>query len=516
MIAASIRRHPLAAQAAVAVLLAFATRAWQFGNPIIQVDEQFYLLTGDRLLHGALPFVDIWDRKPVGTFLLYAAIRLLGGEGIVQYQIVATLFAAATAFLIAAIVLHLANARAAALSGAAYLLWLLVFDGSGGQTPVFYNLFMAAAGAATLAAIAPGAGRRRLVLIGSAAMLLTGIAMQIKYSAVFEGVFFGCMLLWRAFQMPTHRWRVALPAAALWIGCALAPTVAAYLWYLSVGQADAFVYANFLSILDRGSWPPGKLIGRLATMVGLALPLLLGAAVEWRAAAPEQDEAARVRRFVLGWLGSAILGVLLFGTYFHHYFLPVLVPLSLACGRLLGDRTAGIAAFAGDRIHFMPFGRFVLLTGLVMIAITAPKRLKQRGDGASVRMLADTIRANIDGCLFVFDGEPILYYLTGARLATTRAFPNHLNDATESAAVGLDPAAEVRRILETGSADIIVGSDRPDPRYNPATLALINAALRDDYRVVLRTRIGSRDRIVYKRQVGRPHQTCRPSDPTAR
>src|SRR3546814_2283430 len=40
---------------------------------------------------GATPYVDIWDRKPVGLFLLYSGIRLLGGDGIVQYQIVALL-----------------------------------------------------------------------------------------------------------------------------------------------------------------------------------------------------------------------------------------------------------------------------------------------------------------------------------------------------------------------------------------------------------------------------------------
>ena len=64
-----------------------------FGNPVIgsdEGDEQFYLLVGDRMLHGLLPYVDVWDRKPVGLFLVYAAIRLLGGEGIWQYQLAAT------------------------------------------------------------------------------------------------------------------------------------------------------------------------------------------------------------------------------------------------------------------------------------------------------------------------------------------------------------------------------------------------------------------------------------------
>ena len=74
----------------VIMLAAVVLRGWDFGNPVIHVDEQYYLLVGDRLLHGAVPYIDIWDRKPVGLFLLFAAIRLLPGDGIVAYQLVAT------------------------------------------------------------------------------------------------------------------------------------------------------------------------------------------------------------------------------------------------------------------------------------------------------------------------------------------------------------------------------------------------------------------------------------------
>uniref|UniRef100_UPI001C08B440 hypothetical protein n=1 Tax=Acinetobacter baumannii TaxID=470 RepID=UPI001C08B440 len=54
----------------ILLMFAVAVRARDFGNPSIHVDEQFYLLVGDRMLHGALPYLDIWDRKPIGLFLL--------------------------------------------------------------------------------------------------------------------------------------------------------------------------------------------------------------------------------------------------------------------------------------------------------------------------------------------------------------------------------------------------------------------------------------------------------------
>jgi hypothetical protein len=51
-------------------LLAFALlmRGQTFNDPVLGFDEQFYLLVGDRMLHGAVPYVDIFDRKPIGLF----------------------------------------------------------------------------------------------------------------------------------------------------------------------------------------------------------------------------------------------------------------------------------------------------------------------------------------------------------------------------------------------------------------------------------------------------------------
>ncbi len=53
---------------AALALLAFAvlTRMRDFGNPVAHVDEQYYLLVGDRILHGARLYIDLWDRKPPG------------------------------------------------------------------------------------------------------------------------------------------------------------------------------------------------------------------------------------------------------------------------------------------------------------------------------------------------------------------------------------------------------------------------------------------------------------------
>ncbi len=82
-----------------------------------------------------------------------------------------------------------------------YILGLNFADGQGGQAPVFYTLGTTAA----VWLILPRAGDRpseprrmgRAVL----ALLLVGIALQIKYSVLLEGMFFGLWLLWREWQL---------------------------------------------------------------------------------------------------------------------------------------------------------------------------------------------------------------------------------------------------------------------------------------------------------------------------
>jgi hypothetical protein len=176
------------------MLAALLIRGITFGYPMLHIDEQFYLLVGDRMLHGAVPYVDIWDRKPVGLFILYAAIRLLGGLGVVQYQVVAMLFAAATALAIYRMARMIARPWGAFWAGVAYLLCLSGYQCYGGQAPVFFNLPMALAGL-MLCRMASQGARARLVRGGLGVMALVGIALQIKYTALFEGITFGLVLM---------------------------------------------------------------------------------------------------------------------------------------------------------------------------------------------------------------------------------------------------------------------------------------------------------------------------------
>ncbi len=190
------------------ILVALVVRAQGFGNPVTGFDEQFYLLVGDRMLHGAMPYVDIFDRKPIGLFLLYAVCACWGGEGFLAYKLVATGFVVATAFGVQRVARGFARTARGHRGGDPLYPLADLMEGEGGQSPVFYNALMLLAATATLRAVERRGG---LFASGAVAMGAVGVALQIKYAVLPEGFAFGCILLWLGW-----RERVPLVRLAAW------------------------------------------------------------------------------------------------------------------------------------------------------------------------------------------------------------------------------------------------------------------------------------------------------------
>lgn len=463
-------------------LLGLVLRVWDLGNPVIHVDEQWYLLVGDRMWHGAVPYLTIWDRKPIGLFLLFAAIRALPGDGILAYQLAALGCAVVTAWVVQAGARRIGAAPAGAwAAGALYLVGLSVLGGRGGQAPVFYNLPMAVAGVMTLALPGLGAHRRsgRIAARGVAVCLLAGIAIQMKYTPAVEGAGFALVHLWWLRRAGARLPALAGAALAMLIA-GLAPTIAAAAWYAAHGALATFVFANFTSIGLRPGYPAGQLAMRLLGIATILSPSIAAAIATWRMRGTEGAGVA----LAAVWLAAAVLGFLAIGTFFDHYALPLLAPLSVMAGPAFGRAPRARAA--------------ALVLGLLMVMgvqIALP-----RGDRAGARALAAVVKANsTTGCPYVFIGDTVTYLLADACLPTAYAFPNLLAYTTERGATGIDEAREVRRIL-AGRPPVIVTTDRRLPIWNPASLHAVKAALAREYRPVFAVPRAGWHSVVYLRR----------------
>jgi 4-amino-4-deoxy-L-arabinose transferase-like glycosyltransferase len=474
-------------RAAVGFLLAaLVIRGATFGYPVLHIDEQFYLLVGDRMLHGALPFVDIWDRKPVGLFMIYAGIRLLGGLGVVQYQVVATLFAAATTLVIYRMARMVAPAWGAWWAGVAYLLCLSGYQCFGGQAPVFFNLPMALAALILCRMVAQGE-QARLLRGGLGVMALVGVALQIKYTVLFEGIAFGLALMWLGHRQGWSHGRV-LTASVAWIVMALTPTLLAFGYYVAIGHGAAFAYANFQSIFARSESMEGA-FGRLAKEMGALAPVWLAIFLAPFMLAAPAHQNNRVLAFLRFWSVAAMLGFLVFGVWYDHYVAPMLVPLMATAAPALGRRWK-------DGLWYTVL--LILVSAGAAIAITH-YTMTHHGTREQIERMAQAIDRERQGaCIYINEGDPILYQYTHACIVTPYIFPNHLNGMVDFNALGINGMDEVARIMNQHPRVVVMTREPSSEPPNWAVRSYIQTRLARDYVLADAMNVGWRRMLVYR------------------
>ena len=451
--------------------VAIVTRAAVFGNAAYSGDDQYYLLVGKAIDHGQLPYVDIWDRKPIGLFLIYAAIARLGGSGVEQYQLVAGLFAVATAWVVTRLASRIANRQGALLAGIVYLATLVPFGGQGGQSPVFYNLLIAVA---ALSFVRAAEGSTRLVPAAMAAMVACGLSLTVKQVSLVEGIYFGLCFLVLAHCRQWPPLRLVGLAAAM-IALALLPTLLAALYYFAHGHLNDYLFANFASIFrkaDQGarSREFGVLF-LLVFMAPLILAAVIGAIMRYRSFGSTDLRST----FISGWMIAALLGIMLIPNFYDHYELPLIAPLGVSAATLLGRRT-GIALAAALCLTAWSEGSMFSFES------------NREGRQAFESMASVISRSRHNGCLYLASGPPLLYDRAGDCRLTKYQFAEHLADANEARAIGTDQQAELGRVLKLKPA-VIVRVAAPILEANPHSLARVAAVLAGDYRRIMVRRV---------------------------
>ena len=455
-------RHPLV-RLLVLAGVALVLRWSSFGDPNITADEGFYHTVGLAMHHGALPYVDVWDRKPLGLFLIYWAITGLSPTPL-AYQLAACACAVGTAYVIGIIVRRWAGGQGALLAGVVYLAWLTPLFGFGGQSPVFYNLLIASAAALLLHGM-PALARRQPSPAVTFALLLAGLAITVKTTALFESLFFGlCAIeaLWRS-----HR-PVAVVAAkaAGWALLGAAPTLAIAGYYAAVGHWNEYWHAMVTANLVKGGdWASSQL--RLELLWRLLLPVTLAAAGGLIL------QRSRPRPIVLGWLVAALVGLAAVPNFYPHYALPLLVVLCIAAAPLLDRRGIGLIAA-------------LVLTGLALRTEPAFRPGQAERSRQTFAELSQAIRTHDGGrALLVYAGPAQLYPMTGHAFPTPLAFETHLSQQAEQNVSHLDTVAELRRVLAASPGAVVVPVTVRNGPVIPETWAMVNGYVRAHCRRIM-------------------------------
>jgi hypothetical protein len=453
--------------ALVLVMVALASRGMWLGDPVADFDEQLYSFIGWRMTQGDLPYVDAWDRKPFGLFLIFAVAHWLFGPEPVAYQALAFLSVLSGAWLVYLLSLRLVDRTSSTIAAALYLLLLAAYGSYSAQSEVFHTPLMALMCWLVVDPNRPDAVKRAF-----AAILVGGIALQIKYTVLPQCVFFGAWSLycrWRAGVTPMR----LVPLAASFSFLGLLPTALVAALYASKGQFGAFWFANFVSFFDRepsqfGRFWPGHLSGAIPMAAIIALGLYAALRLS-----PPRDR--KLFAFYTGWGLAAFASVMMPATTYLYYYGALAAPAVLIALPLIDRNSPG---------RLVPAG--ALVAGLLLI-VNPPERLAHSlGERRAEARLSGAIApfVNSDQCLYVFDGPTALYRTTDSCLPSRFIYPDHLNNALERKALGISQTREIRRILDTRPG-VIVTAALPVTIPCQECLALVTNAVGQDYRPII-------------------------------
>lgn len=490
--------------AALAVLTLLAglvlfLRLTALPQSVIDWDESIYLLMARSMLQGHVPYTAVWDTKPPGLYVLFALAQILFGQTVLAIRLLAMAVVTATTLLIWLYGRSLLGGWAiGALAALFYAIFSTQNGGLASNAEIMFAPFTVAAflllgwRTGVPAAIQPG---RRLTFL--AIGLLLGAAIQIKAVAGMELLAVLALLglpplLSRRAGRPLQRGETALAAGLVLVGALLPLLLAAGAFVLEGHFAD-YVYANFTatSIYLRAAPPLAP-----APVAEALLAQARGAALLWLAALAALPLAWSIRRrhphvalnlLALGmWWAFALAATVLSRRYFPHYFLQVLPPLSLLA--------AAVIVQAVQLDSGLPRARQALLVGLIVaIGLAQPiaRPLRHSLEEAQV-LIRRTPRVELlnytaaylrermapDDTIFVAEGPPILYYLTGAPIPTRYALPAYLNRPDVSVITGIDPLAELERIMALRPRYVVLAEDY---RHDPVFLAHLQAHLARNY-----------------------------------
>jgi hypothetical protein len=443
------------------LLLAAALRLDTFGDPNMHGDEVFYQTVGVAMHQGALPYVDVWDRKPFGLFALSWLIAAVSTD-MLAFQLAALLAATGTAWAIARLVREWATTVAALLAGAAYLLWLAPLQGYGGQSPVFYNLFIALAALMVFRSL-PELRKGRVPAAIPAAMLLAGLGITIKTTALFDAAFLGLYACWTLWHSPAGRslfWR----NTAFWALIGAAPALLIAVGYWAIGHCAEYWQAMIGANLGKPVHGPTSLI-RLEVMALALAPVALLALPGLFVLKGE------ARRFILVWLAAALIGLAAVPNFYIHYALPLLVPLCVATSGVFARGLIGVGA--------------IVFLAILSLTIAPIKPGHAAQSAAAIDRLEQAIRSHAgEGPLLLYDAPPQLYMRTGQPFATPLVFPTHLSHLIEKDVSHLSTLSETKRVLALRPGAVAMAVPPRNGPVNEETYRLVIAYVETNCRLI--------------------------------
>jgi len=445
------------------LVITLLLRSYSFLFSVIDWDESLYLLIAEAWSHGSIPYVEIWDQKPPGIYACYLVAKLVGfGDMLLGIRVMSVLMVSASAFLLYKIAGRLLPSTGwfSIAPALLYIIFSLNNQGLAANTEIFFIPFVLGGFYAVLRCIdndwqfheQPGT----LILSG----LLVGIAFQIKYLVAFDLIALAAAIV--LLQWYHKKSKAILSVAkigALMVAGFIIPTIVVVLYFYYHGHLQDLLNATLSANVQHqahGDFSIVKTAGKFYLQCRDQI-LLWGSVVLvcwWLVWGKLDGDKKMIALFLLGWLILTVTSASLTRKFYPHYFLQALPPLCLFFF-ITFDQLLQAVQRQTKRIVY---SLLVLFIGIVTVLPVLEDTLltvyfrKIAGNpywGDSSAEIADYIKNDLTGddYIFVAGGQPIIYYLSKAKIPTRFPYPPFFLDDHFRFVSGIDQDEEIKSIL---------------------------------------------------------------------
>lgn len=422
--------------------LSVILRFFSFFPTLISHDEGTYFVIAREIMQGKIYFADVVDTKPIGFYLLLGLFIRFVSSSIFMIRMFAAFVVGLTAFIIYRISLHeRGDQQSAIASGVIYIFFVSIwaYFGVFVNPELFYPLFTAFAFYIFIRTIkTPG-----FFLLG----LLLGMGFIFKYVVLFD------LAAWLLFYFITallgqnrkKAWQAFLHCTVACFGF-LIPFGLTILYYHQVNHLQDLWFYSF-GVTSR--IPVERTFGELMLYLGdfhlRFLPLLFFFYYSLWYRKNHAYKPLQSARFYGVWCLMVLLAVILPGKPFGHYFIQLMLPLSLVAGGFFSDQ--------------IPKPRWIRTTlsypvGPVLLAVLVSGILfLQKLDYLDRPDMTKTVAAYLKPLLrpgdriFTGNYQPVLYYLLGQDCPVKYVHRTLMCDSEHQQALQIDLPEEMNALM---------------------------------------------------------------------
>jgi 4-amino-4-deoxy-L-arabinose transferase-like glycosyltransferase len=369
-------------------------------------DEATYFVIAREIFQGKIYFVDLIDTKPIGIFLILGVIIRFISKSIFVIRLITALNIALTAFIVYKIsLLNHGERKPAIASGVILIFFLSVFTYFGlfVNPELFFLLFTALGFYFYI--------HSERILSFFACGFMLGIGFMIKYVVLFD---LGAFLLYY-FLMKSVKGDLRLIIRAVFrclaaVSGFLIPISITFLYYYRIGHLNEFIFYTFKVT---SQYPVERTFIQTLIFVGdfhlRFFPIIFFFYYTLIRSHRKPGGEMISKGLIITWCLMILIVVLLPGKSFFHYFIQMMLPVSIYSGNFFSEKLVKPAWI--NKITGKPYGPVILFA--VIVINVAVKKLDYYDKPDKPLIIADYLKMTMQpgDRLYTGNSYQILYYL---------------------------------------------------------------------------------------------------------